>query len=371
MDDLEGFLASGVVSARGKKSTLDSACQAVVERDVTRFNRDGELTGFFAVHGGYAGGTGTQYIAENLQQCVAARREYDDELYLALENGMLDCQRGLYEQWNRSGLMHGSNSTVMVVRDGYSYFVNAGGGAAVLCGVEGAVKVLTSASARFDELEHFTCYKYLPDCEDEFVLLGCDGFWEKMRPEQSVRMVRSALRKYRSVKYACEKLSYAAQVAGAKRNINVLVVLLNADAALGIPAKASLEERQSILAQLYGRGAGKSNLHTSQSEREGRDTDSMSDSSSVTSASSVAPTKKLSHLFSPKARVCTPPPVTSPAKNSSRLVVNGSRSSTPRRGVFTPPEPDILSPRQDDETSISASNASIKPSRLHQLRSMA
>ncbi|KAA8493310.1 putative protein phosphatase 2C 57 [Porphyridium purpureum] len=349
------FLDSASVSLRGKKNTTDSTCEAVVERDIFSPSKDSDgLTGYFAVHGGYAGPTASQYLAQTLRKCVIERPEYETALYEALEKGMLDCQRGLYKQWNRSGLMHGANSTVMVVRDGFCFIVNAGAGAAVLCGVEGSVRVLTSPSVRFDELESFTCCKYLPDCEDEFVILGCDGFWEKLQPEQAVHLARSALKKYKNVKFACEKLAYAAQVSGSRRNINVQIVMLSSTHIVPLDNRGNVPLQDSLTAppprtpsrtlsdnqSLYlgftspGRKVGRT-LYRERSfatPRLSRDNsqqteDLESEGSAGSSVSSITDTFTLKALLAPKPR--QPPQVAMPVKSSGGLVVERKGSSKP------------------------------------------
>mmetsp|Transcript_6877 Transcript_6877/g.18418 ORF Transcript_6877/g.18418 Transcript_6877/m.18418 type:complete len:325 (+) Transcript_6877:90-1064(+) len=238
MEDIEGYLRSASVVVRGKRKAVDSDVISVVETNELLRGKEGESTGLFAVNGGFAGGDATAVVSKVLRKHLLRQEGYEgsstEGLGDALSAALLNTQQDIYEQWRVRGRLHGVHSCVLLLRDGKVLAANAGDGGAVICRADGVVGLLTEKKARLDVVEDVSVSSYGLDWEDEFIILGCHSFWAVMDPTRAVLMARTALRKYRDVKYAVQKLAVAAQMLNAPGNIAISLVLLNAPCAYGV-----------------------------------------------------------------------------------------------------------------------------------------
>jgi len=237
MEDIPGYLQCASVVLQGKRKTLDTLVESVIETDEQKRGKEGEITGFFGVYAAYAGTLASEMLRERLRARLVKKEEYGSEdgkkLGSALRSALLDVQQDVYAGWRARGVQHGAHSCVILLRDGKVLAANAGDASAVICRADGVVGLLTESGPRFEQAEDFRIMSYGLDWEDEFIILGCHSFWAKLDPNRAVRIARAALRKYRDVKYTAQKLAIASQHLGAPGNIAVTVVLLNAGCAFG------------------------------------------------------------------------------------------------------------------------------------------
>ena len=111
---------------------------------------------------------------------------------------------------------------------------------------------------------------------DEFVILGSDGLWGVISPDDAVRLARSELQAYDGdVELASEKLVEVAQKRHADDNITAMVVVLNFAAEREAPRERPRLRLMPRRATAAGGGGGPADERTS--------------NSSSTSASSLAP----------------------------------------------------------------------------------
>mmetsp|Transcript_6878 Transcript_6878/g.18421 ORF Transcript_6878/g.18421 Transcript_6878/m.18421 type:complete len:325 (+) Transcript_6878:71-1045(+) len=238
MEDIPGYLQCASVVLQGKRKTLDTLVESVIETDEQKRGKEGEITGFFGVYAAYAGTLASEMLRERLRARLVKKEEYGSEdgkkLGSALRSALLDVQQDVYAGWRARGVQHGAHSCVILLRDGKVLAANAGDASAVICRADGVVGLLTESGPRFEQAEDFRIMSYGLDWEDEFIILGCHSFWAVMDPTRAVLMARTALRKYRDVKYAVQKLAVAAQMLNAPGNIAISLVLLNAPCAYGV-----------------------------------------------------------------------------------------------------------------------------------------
>jgi len=240
---------------------MDIYAEAIIEHDIQRKGKSGELTGFFAMHTGYGGGTGSSFLNDALRTQLTSQPTYAKDLRGSLLSALKLSQRELYKQWKSTSVMHGSHSTVIAVRDSIVYCANAGSGAAVMCRADGEFMMLSpEVPKRFDEVEDFTIKSTAFDFEDEFILVASGTFWDKFRYDQGIQMTRTALRKHRDLPYACSKLLYAATVNGVQGNCAVMIILLNAEAAFALNGSRtpglSLSSPLDMLSETSSQGSG-------------------------------------------------------------------------------------------------------------------
>lgn len=67
--------------------------------------------------------------------------------------------------------------------------------------------------------------------QDEFIVLGCDGLFEVMEPQQVVDYVRTKLELHGDVQHACEELVSHAINMGSTDNVSAIIVCFNQDPA--------------------------------------------------------------------------------------------------------------------------------------------
>mmetsp|Transcript_11501 Transcript_11501/g.30994 ORF Transcript_11501/g.30994 Transcript_11501/m.30994 type:complete len:316 (-) Transcript_11501:1001-1948(-) len=249
MEDLEGYLTNASVCIQGKKKTLDSVYESVIESNEKLAGKEGETTGIFSIHAGFAGKSAAQIAKANLRSnfknCEKADSTESKEVAAALKKAILDTQQDIYAQWRKSITRHGSHSTIVLLRDGYVFCANMGDGGAIICRAEGDIGLLSEKSKRLDEIEAPDVKVYGLDWEDEFILMGCNSFWKTMSTQQAVSVARSALQKFRDVNHVAQRLAYAAQINGATGNITVSIILLNASCAYGSEVSNEIEDPES------------------------------------------------------------------------------------------------------------------------------
>eukprot|EP00186_Timspurckia_oligopyrenoides_P000234 CAMPEP_0182447540 /NCGR_PEP_ID=MMETSP1172-20130603/17265_1 /TAXON_ID=708627 /ORGANISM="Timspurckia oligopyrenoides, Strain CCMP3278" /LENGTH=292 /DNA_ID=CAMNT_0024644021 /DNA_START=209 /DNA_END=1087 /DNA_ORIENTATION=+ len=269
-----------------------SRSESVLEKNTARKGQEGELTGFFSLYSGYSGPTACDIAHKKLRSNLKASKGYDSDqcwnLAESLEKAMLRTQGDIYEKWTDTGIRHGVHSTVVLVRDGHIVCSNAGGGSAVICRADGYIGMLTEASDRLDMIEKPSARVFGLDWEDEFIVIGCPEFWKFMQVNRSVNMAKAALCKYRDVKYASQKLASAALASGAKKDVSVMIILLNSNCAF---SKSTANPNQD---------GTNSNLRPKLSLK-GSDEMSISDVSIVSDSGELVPQKSLFRGSGPKA----------------------------------------------------------------------
>jgi len=233
MEDLPGYLANATTSLQGRKKTMDSEYDAMVQKDTSRKGRNGEVTGLFGIYAGFGGDRAAQLVKRNLTTGLVKDDKYGDDLETALGNVMMSMHKEIMVMWGNGGEKHGVSAVLVAIRDGHLYCTNAGNSGAVLCRAEGEMESLAKSSPRLDEQGNPPVVVVGLDWEDEFIILGCNGFWSKLSEAQACRMARASLKKFRDVNHAVQKLSYAAYVNGASSNISVTVIILNQETAMG------------------------------------------------------------------------------------------------------------------------------------------
>jgi len=332
MEDIPGYLRCASVVMKGKRKTVDTFVESVVETDERLIGKEGELTGFFGVYGGFAGSLGSSIMKETLRSRLVATEEYCSEhgkgMASGLRTALLGAQQDVYAGWRSHGVQHGVHSCVVLLRDGKVLASNAGGGSAVICRADGVVGLLTESGPRMDEAEDFKIMSYGLDWEDEFIILGCHSFWSKLDPTRAVQMARSTLRKYRDVKYVAQKLAVASQHAGAPGNIAVTIVLLNAGCAFGTEETGAMESPGLLEKQFTLQSWSRSDMSSELDSESSYPSSVMSNKSSLRlSRKRVTRVPKAPAAFS-RDRVATPDVslAKTSAKTSAKSSVRSSRN---------------------------------------------
>mmetsp|Transcript_7726 Transcript_7726/g.14029 ORF Transcript_7726/g.14029 Transcript_7726/m.14029 type:complete len:303 (-) Transcript_7726:1051-1959(-) len=249
MELLPGFLNNSCQCILNRKKSMDSTFEATVETCECH----GVLTGFFAVHSGYGGASAAALARKHFREELLKQAGYKStepvHLADALKRALLITQQSLYDEWDRTNKLEGTNSLAVLVKKSHALCINAGGGMAVVCAAGGEIKVLAEPTPRLEEIvrPEVLVRELLPD--DEFIIIGCPSLWSKLDPIQAAMIVRSALRKYKDLDYAVKKLCYMAQHSGAPGNLTVMVILLNAEMSISASNSGANSRSESISAQ--------------------------------------------------------------------------------------------------------------------------
>lgn len=88
--------------------------------------------------------------------------------------------------------------------------------------------------------------------QDEFMVLGCDGLFEVMDPQQVVDYVRTKLELHGDVQHACEELVSHAINMGSTDNVSAIVVCFNQDPAPPMSIMEAVSAAAAAAAPLSG-----------------------------------------------------------------------------------------------------------------------
>lgn len=230
-----------------------------------------ETVGYFGIYDGHGGAKVADYLAKNLYHAVFDRLEKNRDMATAVEDAFAATDDLIFRKQMESG----STSLSVLVRGRDAVVACVGDSQAVVCtnGTARTLSVLHSPDAE-GELERITAAKgvvvkgrifgllgvsrafgdndfktsrgdykdkfkgdlvtAVPDVQkiaitpdDEFLVMGCDGLFEVMDPQQVVDFVRAKLALHGHVQHACEELvSYAISI-GSTDNVTVVVVCFN------------------------------------------------------------------------------------------------------------------------------------------------
>mmetsp|Transcript_10344 Transcript_10344/g.18649 ORF Transcript_10344/g.18649 Transcript_10344/m.18649 type:complete len:301 (+) Transcript_10344:167-1069(+) len=300
MEDIAGYLMNGVNSFTSKRQTGITFSECEVNRNTELKGKEGELTGYFAIHAPYAGNIGCHVSKKYFQEFV---KNDEDEMSDALKNAVLKVQTKVYEEWTVYGKRHGVHLCAVVIQNGTVFCVNAGECAAVICRADGIIGMVSDeselSSKRLDEIIEPQVKKYFLDFEDEFILIACNSFWKVFDKTKAVSMARQTLHKFGDVQRTTQKLTFAAQQSGAP-SATVIIVLLNAECACAGKDFTNGMNRTSL--SIHTPEKSKSQISSSAFYRRSLSYDPLeSQPDSPTILQGLKPQKRFSDLFKTQA----------------------------------------------------------------------
>eukprot|EP00186_Timspurckia_oligopyrenoides_P005176 CAMPEP_0182445684 /NCGR_PEP_ID=MMETSP1172-20130603/3728_1 /TAXON_ID=708627 /ORGANISM="Timspurckia oligopyrenoides, Strain CCMP3278" /LENGTH=316 /DNA_ID=CAMNT_0024641497 /DNA_START=363 /DNA_END=1313 /DNA_ORIENTATION=+ len=237
MEDIPGYMTSAIATLGGKNLGSSTFHEGVIETDVDKIGKEGELVGCFSIHAGYAGASAAKIAKAKFRGSLWSTKQFHSSskktVCEGIKSAMLYTQGKVYDYWIETNQKHGVHSCVVILKDGYVFCGNAGEAGAVLCRADGDVGLLSVPNKRLDETQEPAVTSYGLDWEDEFVLIACNAFWKKMDANRAVKLARESLKKNKSADVAVQKLVYAAHMSGAKNTVTVMLILLNPASAFG------------------------------------------------------------------------------------------------------------------------------------------
>lgn len=308
MEDVPGYLSVGKTSIQGRKKSMDDALVAVVVKDTKMRGRNGETTGMFGLFNGYAGPNAALFLKDHFFEHLQKLPEYSTNLEEALCQNANWGREEIHEVWHHTGVKNCASVCAAVFRDGHLYVLNLGQTRAILCRAEGEMEVVSDPSARIGESTMKPVVNVVGlDCEDEFLLLGCSGFFSKINESQALKLARTSLKKYKDPDAVAQKMAYSAYVNGAAGNITIMIILINSELAFA------------------GHNPGRRGLF-----RRGEAGDDKSDGSGTSSSfsSTATPTKHKPSVFIGKGVAMSP--VHRIKNNSANNASSNSKTSSAR-----------------------------------------
>eukprot|EP01120_Amphizonella_sp_Union-15-10_P011545 TRINITY_DN4920_c0_g1_i1.p1 TRINITY_DN4920_c0_g1~~TRINITY_DN4920_c0_g1_i1.p1 ORF type:complete len:319 (+),score=59.39 TRINITY_DN4920_c0_g1_i1:38-994(+) len=254
-------------SLTGRRETMEDATISILNY------ADDDLSAFFGVFDGHSGSRCAHYVMEKLPTELLSHPTFHFDLNLALKETflLLDKEFLREAQANKPPITDGSTGIVLVVRQNKLYVANTGDSRAVLCKsgeavplskdhkpqdpvelerieknggkiLMGRVQGVLAVARSFGDLEYKNPDTLEPkfvtaepdvlelDVDDstEFVILACDGLWEKLSNEEAVNFVRTHLIVNREdIKFVVTQLVQLAFDNGSTDNISAIIVELN------------------------------------------------------------------------------------------------------------------------------------------------
>ncbi|RLN97479.1 hypothetical protein BBJ28_00003731 [Nothophytophthora sp. Chile5] len=267
-------LSFGAYSDKGMR-----ACNEDRQVCTSRAAGNDEVLAFFGLYDGHGGSDVAEYLASNLHEAVYERvgRGATDDSDVDLAEAVLDAFAATDEEIFKQELPSGSTAVCVVVRGDSALVASVGDSQAVLSTSGQATDLciahtpeLTSERERIlaakGQISKGRIYGMLgvsrafgdndfktargefkskfngdlvtatPDvvahalsARDEFLVLGCDGLFDVMEPQQVVDFVRAKLARHGDVQHACEELVSHAISLGSTDNVSAIVVCFNQD----------------------------------------------------------------------------------------------------------------------------------------------
>ena len=266
MVSLNGTLKHGVAHMQGRRPTMEDA-----HTSIDRLS-DGQ-TSLFAIFDGHGGSRVADYVAQRIQYAIERSTEFPRNLPATLHNAFdyLD-SRLIQGSLKDIALTSGSTAVVTLIHDNQLYSAHAGdsravlsrngqalaltndhkpdrpdekarieaaGGSVVTLGVPrvngrlavsrafGDLALRTAGVIATPEIIHVTLTP-----QDEFLLLACDGVFEKdITDQQAINFVRNSLIRHtgdsQAAQKAAQELIQEAYRRGSGDNISALVILFN------------------------------------------------------------------------------------------------------------------------------------------------
>merc|ERR1712142_1156769 len=239
------------------KTHLPSALQGKIDPS--------EHVSYYAVYDGHAGTDAAEYAAEHLHELLVESSKYPETLVLAFQEAFLTCDKNFVATSKTSG----SNAVCALIKGEMLYVAWLGDSQATL--VRGGVPVKITDShkpnraderARIEALggsimhwgtwrvsgqlsvsraigdgEYKPFISAEPDVtsiemngSEEFIVVGCDGLWETVTPEEATDIVFEHLEENKSdggdIENISARLATIAKKKGSSDNITIIVVFL-------------------------------------------------------------------------------------------------------------------------------------------------
>lgn len=247
-----------------------------------------QVVAYFGLYDGHGGATVADYLAENLHSTVFDRIQNAPDTSDAMARSVKDAFAATDEDIYAREIPSGSTAVSLIVRGTCAVIASVGDSQAVLstsgkatdmCVAhtpelnsererilaakgnisKGRIYGMLGVSRAFGDNDFKTArgefssrfngdlviaepdvVEHSISSNDEFLVLGCDGLFEVMEPQQVVDYVRSKLSLHGDVQHACEELVSHAINMGSTDNVSAIVVCFNQD-----PAPQSLLEAVS------------------------------------------------------------------------------------------------------------------------------
>lgn len=271
----------GVYSDKGMRKANEDRHQCTSQRVQE------DTVAFFGLYDGHGGHAVADYLAQHLHNEIFDRLKCAGPTAADLQQCLVDAFKAIDEQIFKAELASGSTAVVMLRRGTTAVIASVGDSQAVLSTsgkatnvcvahtpslssererilaargqiVKGRIFGLLGVSRAFGDNDFKTgrgefkskfngdLVIATPDVvqreiaiDDEFLVLGCDGLFDVMRPQQVVNFVRTKLALHGDVQHACEELVSHAISIGSTDNVSVVLVCFNQDTQFLTPVTAT------------------------------------------------------------------------------------------------------------------------------------
>eukprot|EP01120_Amphizonella_sp_Union-15-10_P005842 TRINITY_DN1787_c0_g1_i1.p1 TRINITY_DN1787_c0_g1~~TRINITY_DN1787_c0_g1_i1.p1 ORF type:complete len:605 (-),score=124.91 TRINITY_DN1787_c0_g1_i1:91-1836(-) len=252
-----------VFCLKGRRETMEDATL-----ELLNYGSD-PLQAFFAIFDGHYGDRCALYLKKNLPEILLKHRKFKEDVRAALVDSFIQVDRDfLAEAKAKEPTMYdGSTGIVVLIRDDKIYVANTGDSRGVLCRAGqtiplsydhkpnspreearikknggilllGRVQGKLAVSRAFGDIEFKDeetldakwvtaepdVLEFDIDDETEFLILACDGLWDKLSNEDAVRIVRRRLNNEQDIKTTVQDLVNYAYESGSTDNISAIVV---------------------------------------------------------------------------------------------------------------------------------------------------